>query len=173
MQAIIKKNKMELVTPAIGLIFWTAVVFTLLVILLKKFAWKPILNAVESRNTSIEEALKAAEKAKEDIESLTADNDRILNEARLERDAILKEAREIKDNVINDAKNQAKLEADKILNITKDQIKNEKLAAITELKNQVADLSIEIAEKVIKSELQDSDKQRFLVSEAIKNKNLN
>jgi|TARA_B100001142_G_scaffold214663_1_gene212736 F-type H+-transporting ATPase subunit b len=164
---------MELVTPAIGLIFWTAVVFTLLVILLKKFAWKPILNAVESRNTSIEEALKAAEKAKEDIESLTADNDRILNEARLERDAILKEAREIKDNVINDAKNQAKLEADKILNITKDQIKNEKLAAITELKNQVADLSIEIAEKVIKSELQDSDKQRFLVSEAIKNKNLN
>jgi len=173
LQAIIKKNKMELVTPAIGLIFWTAVVFTLLVILLKKFAWKPILNAVESRNTSIEEALKAAEKAKEDIESLTADNDRILNEARLERDAILKEAREIKDNVINDAKNQAKLEADKILNITKDQIKNEKLAAITELKNQVADLSIEIAEKVIKSELQDSDKQRFLVSEAIKNKNLN
>ena len=164
---------MELVTPAIGLIFWTAVVFTLLVILLKKFAWKPILNAVESRNTSIEEALKAAEKAKEDIESLTADNDRILNEARLERDAILKEAREIKDNVINDAKNQAKLEADKILNITKDQIKNEKLAAITELKNQVADLSIEIAEKVIKSELQDSAKQRFLVSEAIKNKNLN
>ena len=164
---------MELVTPAIGLIFWTAVVFTLLVILLKKFAWKPILNAVESRNTSIEEALKAAEKAKEDIESLTADNDRILNEARLERDAILKEAREIKDNVINDAKNQAKLEADKILNITKDQIKNEKLAAITELKNQVADLSIEIAEKVIKSELQDSDKQRFIVSEAIKNKNLN
>ena len=140
---------------------------------MQKFAWKPILNAVESRNTSIEEALKAAEKAKEDIESLTADNDRILNEARLERDAILKEAREIKDNVINDAKNQAKLEADKILNITKDQIKNEKLAAITELKNQVADLSIEIAEKVIKSELQDSDKQRFLVSEAIKNKNLN
>lgn len=164
---------MELVTPAIGLIFWTAVVFTLLVILLKKFAWKPILNAVESRNTSIEEALKAAEKAKEDIESLTADNDRILNEARLERDAILKDAREIKDNLINDAKNQAKLEADKILNITKDQIKNEKLAAITELKNQVADLSIEIAEKVIKSELQDSAKQRFLVSEAIKNKNLN
>tara|TARA_B100000902_G_scaffold55402_1_gene62099 strand:- start:24171 stop:24665 length:495 start_codon:yes stop_codon:yes gene_type:complete len=164
---------MELVTPAIGLIFWTAVVFTLLVILLKKFAWKPILNAVESRNTSIEEALKAAEKAKEDIESLTADNDRILNEARLERDAILKEAREIKDNLINDAKNQAKLEADKILNITKDQIKNEKLAAITELKNQVADLSIEIAEKVIKSELQDSAKQRILVSEAIKNKNLN
>ena len=164
---------MELVTPAIGLIFWTAVVFTLLVILLKKFAWKPILTAVESRNASIDEALKAAEKAKEDIETLTADNDRILKEARSERDAILKEAREIKENVINDAKNQAKLEAEKILNTTKDQIKNEKLAAITELKNQVADLSIEIAEKVIKSELQDSAKQRLLVSEAIKKKNLN
>ena len=88
---------MELVTPAIGLIFWTAVVFILLVILLKKFAWKPILTAVDKRNESIENALKAAEKAKEDIENLTADNERILNEAKLERDALLKEAREIKD----------------------------------------------------------------------------
>jgi F-type H+-transporting ATPase subunit b len=80
---------MELVTPAIGLIFWTAVVFILLVILLKKFAWKPILTAVEDRNESIENALKAAEKAKEDIENLTADNERILNEAKLERDALM------------------------------------------------------------------------------------
>lgn len=164
---------MELVTPAIGLIFWTAVVFILLVILLKKFAWKPILMAVDKRNESIENALKAAEKAKEDIENLTADNERILNEAKLERDALLKEAREIKDKVIAEAKDKAKIEAEKILVSAKEQITNEKMAAITELKNQVAELSIEIAEKIIKSELQDLNKQKELVTSAISDKDLN
>jgi F-type H+-transporting ATPase subunit b len=164
---------MELVTPAIGLIFWTAVVFILLVILLKKFAWKPILTAVENRNESIENALKAAEKAKEDIESLTADNERILNEAKLERDALLKEAREIKDKVIAEAKDKAKTEAEKILVSAKEQITNEKMAAITELKNQVAELSIEIAEKIIKSELEDLNKQKELVTSAISDTDLN
>ncbi len=164
---------MELVTPAIGLIFWTAVVFILLVILLKKFAWKPILTAVDKRNESIENALKAAEKAKEDIENLTADNERILNEAKLERDALLKEAREIKDKVISEAKDKAKIEAEKILVSAKEQITNEKMAAITELKNQVAELSIEIAEKIIKSELQDLNKQKELVTSAISDKDLN
>ena len=163
---------MELVTPAIGLIFWTAVVFILLVILLKKFAWKPILTAVDKRNESIENALKAAEKAKEDIENLTADNERILNEAKLERDALLKEAREIKDKVIAEAKDKAKIEAEKILVSAKEQITNEKMAAITELKNQVAELSIEIAEKIIKSELQDLNKQKELVTSAISDKDL-
>lgn len=164
---------MELVTPAIGLIFWTAVVFILLVILLKKFAWKPILTAVDKRNESIENALKAAEKAKEDIENLTADNERILNEAKLERDALLKEAREIKDKVIAEAKDKAKIEAEKILVSAKEQITNQKMAAITELKNQVAELSIEIAEKIIKSELQDLNKQKELVTSAISDKDLN
>ena len=164
---------MELVTPAIGLIFWTAVVFILLVILLKKFAWKPILTAVDKRNESIENALKAAEKAKEDIENLTADNERILNEAKLERDALLKEAREIKDKVIAEAKDKAKIEAKIILVSAKEQITNEKMAAITELKNQVAELSIEIAEKIIKSELQDLNKQKELVTSAISDKDLN
>ncbi len=164
---------MELVTPAIGLIFWTAVVFILLVILLKKFAWKPILTAVENRNESIENALKAAEKAKEDIENLTADNERILNEAKLERDALLKEAREIKDKVIAEAKDKAKTEAEKILVSAKEQITNEKMAAITELKNQVAELSIEIAEKIIKSELEDLNKQKEFVTSAISETDLN
>lgn len=164
---------MELVTPAIGLIFWTAVVFILLVILLKKFAWKPILTAVDKRNESIENALKAAEKAKEDIENLTADNERILNEAKLERDALLKEAMEIKDKVISEAKDKAKIEAEIILVSAKEQITNEKMAAITELKNQVAELSIEIAEKIIKSELQDLNKQKELVTSAISDKDLN
>ncbi len=164
---------MELVTPAIGLIFWTTIVFILLVLLLKKFAWKPILTAVENRNESIENALKAAEKAKEDIENLTADNERILNEAKLERDALLKEAREIKDKVIAEAKDKAKTEAEKILVSAKEQITNEKMAAITELKNQVAELSIEIAEKIIKSELEDLNKQKELVTSAISDTDLN
>jgi F-type H+-transporting ATPase subunit b len=140
---------------------------------LKKFAWKPILTAVDKRNESIENALKAAEKAKEDIENLTADNERILNEAKLERDALLKEAREIKDKVIAEAKDKAKIEAEIILVSAKEQITNEKMAAITELKNQVAELSIEIAEKIIKSELQDLNKQKELITSAISDKDLN
>ena len=164
---------MELVTPAIGLIFWTTIVFILLVILLKKFAWKPILTAVENRNESIEKALEAAEKAKEDIENIAADNDRILKEAKLERDTLLKEAREIKEKVIAEAKEKANAEAEKILVSAKEQIANEKMAAITTLKNQVAELSIEIAEKILKSELQDASKQKGLINTALSEKEFN
>ena len=164
---------MELVTPAIGLIFWTTIVFILLVILLKTYAWKPILTAVNNRNESIEKALQAAEKAKVEMENLNADNERILSEARKERDGILKEGREIKDNIIAEAKDKAKVDAEKILTTAKEQIINEKMKAITELKNQVANLSIEIAEKILKSELQDLNKQKELVTTAIANKDLN
>ena len=155
---------MELVTPAIGLIFWTTIVFILLVILLKKYAWKPILTAVNNRNESIEKALQTAEKAKVEMENLNADNERILAEARMERDGILKEAREIKNNIVNEAKEKAKKEADKILTSSKEQIINEKMKALTELKNTVAEMSIEIAEKVLKSELSNKEKQEELVT---------
>ena len=164
---------MELVTPEIGLIFWTTVVFSLLLLVLKKYAWKPILSAVDERNKSIEDALKAADKAKEEMLALNVDNERILMEAKKERDVLLKEGREIKEKVIAEAKDKAKLEADKILVSAKEQITNEKMKAITELKNQVAELSIEIAEKIIKSELQDVNKQKELVKTAIANKDLN
>ena len=164
---------MELVTPEIGLIFWTTVVFSLLLVVLKKYAWKPILSAVDERNKSIEDALKAADKAKEEMLSLNADNERILMEAKKERDILLKEGREIKDSIIAEAKDQAKVNAEKILTIAKEQIINEKMKAITELKNQVANLSIEIAEKILKSELQDLNKQKELVKTAIANKDLN
>jgi len=164
---------MELVTPEIGLIFWTTVVFSLLLIVLKKYAWKPILNAVDERNKSIEEALRAADKAKEEMLSLNADNERILIEAKKERDILLKEGREIKDSIIAEAKDKAKGDAEKILTTAKEQIINEKMKAITELKNQVATLSIEIAEKILKSELQDLNKQKELVTTAIANKDLN
>jgi F-type H+-transporting ATPase subunit b len=163
---------MELVTPEIGLIFWTTIVFVLLLIVLKKYAWKPILTAVDERNKSIEDALKAADKAKEEMLSLNADNERILMEAKKERDILLKEGREIKDSIIAEAKDKAKIESDKILITTKEQINNEKMKAITELKNQVAEMSIDIAEKILKSELSDKNKQKELIAEALKSNNL-
>ena len=164
---------MELVTPEIGLIFWTTVVFSLLLVVLKKYAWKPILSAVDERNKSIEDALKAADKAKEEMLSLNADNERILMEAKKERDILLKEGREIKDSIIAEAKDKAKVDAEKILTIAKEQINNEKMKAITELKNQVAEISIDIAEKILKSELSDKNKQKELIAEALKSNELN
>jgi len=164
---------MELVTPEIGLIFWTTIVFLLLLIVLKKYAWKPILAAVDERNKSIEDALKAADKAKKEMLALNTDNERILIQAKKERDALLKEGREIKDNIIAEAKDKAKIEADKILITAKEQINNEKMKAITELKNQVAGMSIDIAEKILKSELSDKNKQKELIAEALKSNELN
>ena len=164
---------MELVTPEIGLIFWTTVVFSLLLVVLKKYAWKPILSAVDERNKSIEDALKAADKAKEEMLALNVDNERILMEAKKERDILLKEGREIKDSIIAEAKDKAKIEADKILITAKEQINNEKMKAITELKNQVAEMSIDIAEKILKSELSDKNKQKELIAEALKSNKLN
>ena len=164
---------MELVTPEIGLIFWTTIVFLLLLIVLKKYAWKPILAAVDERNKSIEDALKAADKAKKEMLALNTDNERILIQAKKERDALLKEGREIKDNIIAEAKDKAKIEADKILITAKEQINNEKMKAITELKNQVASMSIDIAEKILKSELSDKNKQKELIEEALKSNELN
>jgi F-type H+-transporting ATPase subunit b len=158
---------------SVGLFFWQSLLFIALILLLKKFAWGPILTAVEEREEGIRSALDSAEKAKSELENLNADNERILAEARIERDALLKEAREIKDKIVNDAKEQANSEADKILTSAKEQINNEKLKAITELKNSVGELSIDIAEKVLRSELADKTKQEALVSNALKESELN
>ena len=158
---------------SVGLFFWQTLLFVVLIFVLKKYAWSPILSAVEDREEGIKNALKSAENAKAEMQALNADNERILAEARLERDALLKEAREIKGNIINEAKDQANVEADKILTSAKEQISNEKMKAITELKNTVAELSIDMATMVIKSELKDADKQKQLVTEALKEAELN
>ena len=158
---------------SVGLFFWQSLLFIALILLLKKFAWGPILSAVEEREEGIKDALEAAEKAKAEMQALNADNERILAEARIERDVLLKEAREMKDKIVNEAKDQANTEADKILISAKEQINNEKMKAITELKNQVADMSIDIAEKILKSELSDKNKQNELVAEALKINELN
>ncbi len=153
---------------SLGLFFWQTVLFVGLVILLKKFAWKPILDAVNEREEGIKNALDEAENARKEMQNLTADNERILKEARAERDTLLKEAREMKESIISEAKGEAQLQANKVIEQAKATIEAEKQAAITDLKNQVAELSIEIAEKVVKRELSDKDKQEKLVEEMLK-----
>ncbi len=164
---------MELVTPAFGLVFWMLVTFLIVLVLLKKFAWKPILNMIKEREESIENALSAAEKAKNEMASLKSSNEKILSDARLERDAMLKEARELKEGMINEAKGKAAAEAEKIVASARETINNEKMAAITELRNQVAILSIEIAEKVIRQELASDEKQKAYVKQLLDEVKLN
>ncbi|GGE95144.1 ATP synthase F0 subcomplex B subunit [Chishuiella changwenlii] len=158
---------MDLITPSVGLIFWTAVVFIILLVLLRSLAWKPILSAVKEREQSIEDALNAAKKAKEEMALLNAQNEKILKEARAERDAILKEAREMKENIINEAKNAATVEADKLIENAKAAIQNEKASAMADIKNQVGQLSIEIAERILTKELSDKSAQESLVNDVI------
>jgi F-type H+-transporting ATPase subunit b len=163
----------SLIEPAVGLIFWTTITFILLLVLLGKFAWKPILNAIKTREEGIEKALASAESALNDMRELRSNNEKILAEARNERDTLIKEARDAKDAIINEAKSKAQKEADRIMSSAREQIINEKNAAVTELKNQVATLSIEIAEKILRSELSSDEKQKALVNNLMKDVNLN
>jgi F-type H+-transporting ATPase subunit b len=158
---------------SIGLFFWQAVVFVLLLLLLRKFAWKPILNAVNEREQGIKNALDSAEKAKLEMANLQADNEKLLQEARAERESMMKEAREIKTKMIADAKEEAQAEANKVIANAQAAIQNEKKAAVAELKDQVASLSLEIAEKVVKAELSGKDKQLKLVEDMLKDATLN
>ncbi len=153
---------MELVTPEIGLALWTAVAFIILLVLLRVFAWRPILDAVNEREKSISEALSAADNAKKEMEQLQASNESLLKEAHAEHDKILKQAKELHDKLVGEAKTKARTEADKIFADAKEAITLEKAAAMTELKNHIATLSIEIAEKIVREQLSDSDKQKTL-----------
>ena len=153
---------------SIGLFFWQTIIFILLIFLLNKYAWKPILDAVNEREEGIKNALLSAEKAKEEMASLQSDNEETLKKARAERDSLLKEAREIKQQLIDDAKNEAQSEAKKIISQAQETIQNEKKAAISDLKNQVATLSIDIAEKVLKEKLSDDKTQMNLVKDLVK-----
>lgn len=146
-----------------GLFFWQLLLFVGLIFLLKKFAWKPILNAVNEREEGIKDALTAAEQAKLEMENLKADNDKLLKEARAEREAMLKEARAMKDKIVSDAKTEAQAEANKLIAQAQANIEAEKNAALADIKSQVASLSVAIAEKVVKQELDNKDKQLALV----------
>ncbi|MBK7965110.1 MAG: F0F1 ATP synthase subunit B [Bacteroidetes bacterium] len=164
---------MELVKPEFGLIFWMSISFLIVVFLMRKFAWGPILSSLKERETSITDALNAAKKAKEEVANMTAENERILQEARNERDVILREARETKEQIINESRAKAQVEGDRLINLAREAITNEKMAAITDLKNQVAYLSIEIAEKMIRQKLSNDEQQKALVQEMLKDVKMN
>ena len=156
-----------------SLIFWTTIIFVVFFILLRKFAWKPILGAVSERETSINSALASAELARNEIKTLSAQNEVILKEARLERDAMLKDAREIKEKMIADSKTEAQAQGAKMIEQAKISIAAEKNAAIAELKSQVSNLSIAIAEKLLREELSNKDAQTKLVEKMLGDVKLN
>jgi F-type H+-transporting ATPase subunit b len=152
---------------SLGLFFWQTLLFVGLLLLLAKYAWKPILSAVEDRENTIKDSLEAAEKAKADMEAVQADNKRILKEARAERDALLSEAKKTSTQIVNDAKEAAQAEADKIAVSAQEAIQQEKNAAINDIKAQVAGLSVDIAQKVLQGELADQKKQEQLVEKLV------
>jgi F-type H+-transporting ATPase subunit b len=158
---------------SVGLFFWQAIIFVALIFLLRKFAWGPILNAVNEREESIEEALNAAEEARLKLAELKTDNEALLNKAREERDVILKEARTMKSAILDEAKKAASQESEKIVTAARESIQHEKMAAITELKNQVAVLSIDIAQKILKDELSSDEKQKAIIDNVVKDIVLN
>ena len=164
---------MGLVMPDFGLLFWMVVSFSLLVWLMKKFAWKPILKSLTAREDSIEKALQSAELAKHEMIKLQAGNEKLLKEAMLERERIVKEARELKDSIVRDAKNQAVVEATKVLEETKASIARERAEAVNEMKSVISSFSLEIAEKILKEQLSDSKKQKDLVNNYLENIKLN
>jgi F-type H+-transporting ATPase subunit b len=164
---------MDLVTPHIGLIFWMTISFALVVFILGKYAWKPVMKGLKERENSIEDALKAAEKAREEMSQLTFNNEQLIRDAKNERDLMLRDARKIRDNIINDAKVKAEEEAHRIVETAKENIHFEKMAAITDLKNQLAILSIEIAEKLLKEELSKTERQKELVNKLLNEINFN
>jgi len=164
---------MDLVSPNPGLVLWTLVSFLILLFLLKKYAWKPILGAITERERSIEDALNKAELAKEEMSRLSNENAQLLKEARAERDEMLKEARVLKDRIVGEAKEAAQLEGAKMLEKAKHEIASQKAAAVAEIKGQVATLSIQIAEKVLRHQLEDKGKQEALVSDLLKEVKLN
>ncbi|MEO5910727.1 MAG: F0F1 ATP synthase subunit B [Pelobium sp.] len=164
---------MDLVTPSIGLVFWTSISFLLLFFILKKAAWKPMLGAIHERERSIEDALNKADLAREEMARLSTENEALLKQARVERDAILKEAKELKDQIVAEAKKSAQEEGAKLIEKAKVEINNQKVAALDEVKNQVAALSLAIAEKVLRKQFDDKQKQDALISDLLKDVKLN
>ena len=155
-----------------GLFFWQLLIFIFLVLLLKKFAWKPILDTVNERESSIKDAMSEADKARDEMAAIQESNQKVLKEARAEREALLKDARNTGAEIVAQAKTDAKTEANKIISQAQEVIQNEKRAAVNELKNQVAKISLEIAEKVIDTELANKDKQAQLVDKLLKDSSL-
>lgn len=164
---------MELVTPSYGLLFWTGLTFCLLLFILAKFVWKPVLNAVNARSQKIDEALQEAEKARQEMKNLHAENERILKEAKAERDAIIMEAKEAGTKMIDDAREKAKTEGAKLIESARLAIQSERNAAIADMKAQIATFSVEIAERIVKESLSSDEKQKALANKMAEDLKLN
>ena len=164
---------MGLVMPDFGLFFWMVVTFSILLWILKRFAWSPILKMLSDREKSIEDALRSAENAKEEMIRLQSGNEKILKEAILEREKIVREARDLKDSIIRDARNEAVIEANKVIENARATIEHERIAAISDIKNLITNFSIEIAGKILQKELSDDSRQKTLVKNYIDQINLN
>ena len=164
---------MDLVSPSFGLLFWTGITFCLLLLVLAKFVWKPVLSAVNARSQKIDEALLEAEKARQEMKTLQAENERILKEARAERDAILKEAKEVGLKMIEESRDKAKTEGQKLIESATQAINNERNSAIADMKAQIATFSVDIAESLVKESLASDDKQKSLVSKMVQDIQLN
>lgn len=164
---------MELLLPSPGLLLWQIVVFLSLFLILKKYAWKGIIGALQEREGEIDSALRMAEETRAEMAKLKADNEKLIAEARIERDKIIKDAKEAADRMLVEAKDKAVVESAKILNDSREALKQERAAMIAQVKNDVAVLSIEIAEKVLRKELSDKKSQQSLVSELMSDAKLN
>ncbi len=159
---------MDLVTPSIGLIFWTSLTFITVFFILRKFAWKPILGALDEREKTIADSLATAERAKQEMATLNVENARLLQETRAEREKLLKDAKTVADRLVGEAKDKAIEESNRIIASAQEAIKNEKQAALTEVRNQVAHLSLTIAEKLLKNELSNKNSQIDLAQNFLK-----
>lgn len=164
---------MELLLPSFGLIFWTLIAFVIVFLILKKFAWKPILSSLNEREKGIADSLSTAERVRAEMAQLKSENEELLAKAREERGAILKEAREIKDKIVNDAKEQAKAEANKIISEAQQAIQAQKMAALTDVKNQIGKMVVEVSEKVLRRELENKEAQEKHIAQLVESVKLN
>lgn len=164
---------MELLTPAIGLLFWMLVVFVILVVILRVAAWKPIMNGLKEREHQIQSALDLAEKTRADMAKLQSDNEKLLVEARAERDSILKSAKEAADRIIAESKEKATVEGKRIIEDAREAIDNERAALLAQIKKEIVTVSLDIAEKVLRRELSDKSTQEKLVADLAQEARLN
>ncbi|HDO28114.1 MAG TPA: F0F1 ATP synthase subunit B [Bacteroidetes bacterium] len=164
---------MSLINPGFGLIIWMTFAFLIVLFILAKYAWKPIMNSLKEREDSIEDALRIADETRKEMENLKLDNEKLLKEAKGERDAILREARKIKERLIEEAKEKANTEAARIVESAKQRIETEKGRAMTDIKNTIAKYALEIAEKVMKEEFKDKKKQSSYIEKLLDETRLN
>lgn len=164
---------MQLVMPGIGLLFWMVLSFGILLYLLSKYAWKPIMSGIHQREDTIEKALLAAEEAKKEMAKLQAGNEQMMREAREERDALMRDARKMKDAILEESRKKGAEESERIIAQARENIQHEKMAAINDLKNQISAISLDIAEKVLGNELEDKQKQEQLTNRLLKDVKIN